>query len=103
MSDVRVRFRADEENEQLPARMRFIESVLSKVLERAKELEISAGYAGSMGDNGASLLRSQVHFFRQGLVGSLPEEWKDYVQAVKNEADPEWSDYQRLKNKFEQQ
>jgi len=51
-------------------------------------------------------LRSQVKFYRYGVAGALPDEWKKYATYAgphpdHPEWDRDWVEYQRLREKFE--
>lgn len=80
---------------------KIIDAVLIRLLEKARGLELDAGYSGSMNDGGASFIRMKVEAFRHGLNGTLPEEWIEIVEQINAENDPDWGTYQKLKSKFE--
>lgn len=77
-----------------------INVVMDLVLKEAEERRMTAGMNGEWSDRGASALEDQVKFYRHGMRRTVPTEWKKHVQKAIQEADPEWSDYQRLKKKF---
>lgn len=62
----------------------------------ANNMEKNAGMAGRMDDGGAGIIREQVKYYKMGLNNEFPSEWKQYVK----QADPEYDEYLRLKNKF---
>ena len=74
-----------------------IEKLKQRVLAEAEARRESAGFNGSHHDGGASVLEMQVEFYTLGQQGKIPHTWKKFEQ----EFDPEWEEYQRLKNKFE--
>lgn len=71
--------------------------VIALVLQNADRLSKNAAYNGEMGDGGSAALRKEVLFYQLGQKGELPEAWKSYAQQL----DPEWKEFQRLKEKFE--
>ncbi len=81
--------------------MADIEKIMQKVLAEAHSARENAGYSGSWGDGGASVLEAQVQFYRYGRDGVVPPEWQKYADQANKEADPEYAQYQRLKAKFE--
>jgi hypothetical protein len=78
-----------------------LDQLCLRVLKRANELENDAGHSGSMTDFGASALRDEVAVFQAGRRGEVPEKWKDFAEAMARESDPEYAEYKRLKQKFE--
>lgn len=68
--------------------------------EDAADKAYSAGMDGAREDYGAGALRDQVKFFRYGMNGVIPTEWTKYEVKAKDSMDPEYSEYQRLKEKF---
>lgn len=74
----------------------MIEKIISLVLDDAQRMKEAAGFAGEFGDRGASIMEAQVKFYRHGQEGTIPSEWLKYKQ----ELDPEYQDYLRLKKKF---
>ena len=77
-----------------------IEKIMELVLEEAFKRAEDSGYGGSSGDGGASALRVQVEFYRCGMKGEIPTEWREYVKKIKKISDPEYAEYLRLKEKF---
>lgn len=84
----------------------YIDQFLADLLMSAEEIRISAAYGGRMDDGGASALVSQVSIFQSGLQGVIPQEWQNsyskFVKDAKNKEDSEFTEYQRLKKKFEE-
>jgi len=78
-----------------------IEKVMSLILKDADQKQDDAGRGGMMHDGGASRLREQVLFYKAGLNNTIPKEWEEYSKKSKRISDPEYSEYVRLKNKFE--
>jgi hypothetical protein len=81
--------------------MKEIEQVIELVLKEATARENEAGFNGSMSDGGAGRLRDQVAFYKMGMEGTIPSEWREYLIKAKRESDPEFREYVRLKEKFE--
>lgn len=82
-------------------RKALIEAVIAKVLAEAHERAETAGYSGEFGDRGAHVMRVQVEFYRHGMAGTIPSEWQKHHRDAENQADPEFTTYMRLKDKFE--
>lgn len=78
-----------------------IADVMELILKDAKNNAENAGYAGRQDDGGARELRAQVKFYRDGMNNVIPQEWFKYVEKIKITSDPEFSNYIRLKKKFE--
>jgi hypothetical protein len=81
--------------------MDSIEAVKARVLKKADAQEMNAAYSGAHHDGGARRMRDQVKFYEYGQKGMVPPEWEEIAEQVSKEADSEWGEYQRLKNKFE--
>jgi hypothetical protein len=78
-----------------------IEKLMEIILNDADKRAENAGYGGSHSDGGASRLRDQVKFYKAGINGTIPTEWNDYLTEYVRNTDPEFSEYVRLKEKFE--
>ena len=78
-----------------------IEKIIELVLKNAKKRKENAGYNGSMDDGGASILKTQVEFYKAGMNGTIPSQWNQYAEEIRKVSDPEFAEYMRLKNKFE--
>ncbi len=78
-----------------------IEVVLNRILSAAEKKRLDAGMGGAYHDGGASEMERQVEIFRCGMEGVIPQMWIGYAKEVKNAADPEWEEFQRLRNKFQ--
>jgi hypothetical protein len=78
-----------------------IENVMEIILKDANKREQDAGFSGSHSDGGASRLREQVEFYKYGIDGLVPPECNKYITDYINEKDPDYSEYIRLKEKFE--
>jgi hypothetical protein len=50
-----------------------------------------------MSDGGAGRLEEQIKFYNYGRQAIVPQEWDSYKQQL----DPEYAEYKRLKEKFE--
>jgi hypothetical protein len=79
----------------------FIDKIAAKIRAKAEELRISAGYGGYSGDNGAGMLLSNLEMWLDGIRGEIPKSFKQYMDDVQKESDPEWDEYQCMKKKFE--
>ncbi len=78
-----------------------IEALLEKILVHADSRRLDAGMGGHHHDGGASEMERGVEIFRCGMEGVVPQTWIEYAKEMKNAADPEWDEFQRLKAKFE--
>ena len=78
-----------------------IVKVMELIITDANKREMNAGYSGSHSDGGASRLRDQVNFYKLGMNREVPTEWTEYVNEYVKNSDPEYSEYVRLKEKFE--
>lgn len=75
--------------------------LLFVILEDAAQKALNAGYSGEKHDGGASRIVDQVEMFVHGWFKLIPREWGLILSRLKAQKDPEWVEYQRLKNKFE--
>ena len=78
-----------------------LEAVYQKIKKAAEKAKMDAGYNGSHTDGGASRMLSELKMYQMGFNRTFPSQWKPYLEEVKNEQDPEWNLYQKLKEKFE--
>jgi len=68
----------------------------------AFEREKNAAMRGDQsGDGGARQLLLAVEMFVHGWYKKLPREWNAIGSKLRARKDPEWKEYQRLKEKFE--
>jgi len=81
--------------------MSSIEKVKVRVLKQADREDMVAIYNGADSSAGAHRMRDQVKFYEYGQKGTVPPKWQEIADQVSKEADLEWGEYQRLKNKFE--
>lgn len=72
------------------------QKLIDLALKDASNKRTNAGYNGSHGDDGASIIESQVEAWKAGLEGRIPASMKKYEQQI----DPEWETFQRLQKKF---
>ena len=87
-----------------------ISDLLRFIKNKADEIALDAGQSGSHSDGGASNIKDGVNLFVAGMAfARLPEKplrdkipirWEKYLDELETVADPEWDEYQRLKNKF---
>jgi hypothetical protein len=75
--------------------------ICDHILAVAARKRDNAGYSGSWGDGGASSLEAEVEVYRAGRAGTIPTRWREYEIEFKNQSDPDFETYQRLKQKFE--
>jgi hypothetical protein len=75
---------------------KHVNLLIKQVLLAAKKTRDDAGYSGRHDDGGASRMEAEVLFYKYGRNGTIPPEWKKYEV----ELDPEYEQYQRLKQKF---
>lgn len=78
-----------------------IEKLYPLVEAEARRLRDIAAYSGAMNDGGASIILTQLKFYKYGRDYVIPPEWNDLVKQYERENDPEYQDYLRLKEKFE--
>jgi hypothetical protein len=79
-----------------------VHELLLYVLKEAARRAESAAYAGEqLGDRGASRTVRDVEMFVHGYYKLTPREWAPLQIKLKQEKDPEFDEYQRLKKKFE--
>ena len=78
----------------------FLRGALLLALDDAEKKRMDAGYAGSMGDNGADLLQSKVAAYIHGWNHCEPSWLTPYVTEVQHELDPDFAEYTRLHKKF---
>ena len=78
--------------------------IIKRVKESAEKRRYDAGMSGSHGDNGARQSEERLEHWVDGIFFAQTgktEKYKDLVQQIKNDADPEYQEYLRLKEKFE--
>lgn len=78
-----------------------INAVTKKVRASADSRRLDAGMGGHHHDGGASAMIREVEMFEDGMNGIVPQTWIEYAKEIRNEADPEWEEFKRLKAKFE--
>lgn len=95
-------------NEKTRIHRNVIKSISEKVYDDAKKMKMSAGYAGEFGDGGASALLEKLDIFLTALspnhdisIDQIPEFLKPYLKQEIQVQDPEYAEFQRLKEKFE--
>lgn len=106
MSQVGVKFiQSDEMRELLVRKISEMPSetaeMLYAVLEDAAKKELDAGMGGERHDGGARVIVHGVEMYVHGWFKLTPREWTGVSRRLKNQNDPEWPEYQRLKAKFE--
>lgn len=86
-----------------------ISAVANEIRSCGSRLADDAARGGSMHDRGGSSLIDKAEYYLMGMNGIIPEEWKNLYketeQRMKSEqakkADPEYTEYLRMKSKFE--
>jgi hypothetical protein len=90
---------------------RTLLQIAETITQKANEMRTDAAYTGEHGDGGASKLEQNLEFFvlgfktqtgNMGILGletkvDVPYAWQKYFFRQ----DPEYDEYLRLKNKFE--
>ncbi len=80
-----------------------IEDLISAMYKKAETMKHNAGMNGAWNDGGASALVEQIEAFKCGMTGQVPNGWLEVANQMKNEDDPDWEQYQKLKTKFEEE
>lgn len=62
----------------------------------------NAGYSGSWGDGGARDLQEKVECWKAGLEGRIPDALKKFFTDFEKSRDPQYTEYLRLKERFEE-
>lgn len=78
---------------------KVLTAIVELVRKAAADARSNAGYSGSWDDGGASRMERDIEFYLMGRSGLIPPDWKKYQKLL----DPEYKEYLRLKNKFEQE
>lgn len=77
-----------------------VKHISKRVITRAAEKALDAGYSGAHHDGGARRLVSELKAWCRGLDGELPEEFREDCVTITKEEDPEYAEYLRLREKF---
>ena len=93
----------------VPDYLKFVENLVSKVLDESEEIKLNAGFSGRKDDGGARIIKNEILIYRAALDKKIPDKWfkyyEEFVFNLKLEEDPEYKDdyaeYLRLKSKFE--
>lgn len=67
-----------------------------------KEAMSHAFTATAAGDAAAKRLGDLSNAWEAGLRGEVPEVLRPFMEQARRETDPEWGEYQRLRERFEQ-
>ena len=73
----------------------YLEQIAVLVEEEAERTIQSDAFSGSPTSAGYAM-KERVKFYRLGRDGLMPDEWRRYEERL----DPEYAEYQRLKEKF---
>ena len=71
------------------------------LVARAAEIRHQEGLADHRGYSAGDALQGQVEFYDAVVAGQVPKPWVKEVTKYRNERDPEWTEYLRLKARFE--
>jgi len=75
-----------------------------RVKESAEARRQDAGMSGSMSDGGASESINKLNTWLDGInfaKTGTSNTYRELIQTIENEVDPDYIEYQRLKEKFE--
>ena len=78
----------------------LIDKVLEAVRADAERRRIDAAYMGDWDDRGASEILLAVAAYEAGRAGGLPSAWEGHLQNARQQTDPEFAEYERLREKF---
>lgn len=68
---------------------------------QAADAETNAAHAGLTHDNGAREMRDKAEAYWKGLSREVPDWLEPEIAKARLEEDPEYQEYRRLKQKFE--
>ena len=75
----------------------FVQFLRNKV----EKLREDAGFSGSYSDGGAKYLEDCIAAYKAGAENLIPVIWNSYFKEYSKSIDPEYTEYLRLKAKFE--
>lgn len=85
----------------------YSDKLLKAVVAEARDAAAAAQAGLVWGNNGVGLA-AEVEAYVAGLERRIPSGWSEYLQRaqkaqeiVELQKDPEWSEYQRLRKKFD--
>ncbi len=78
----------------------FLHALCARVIAEGEKEKERAAYSGSYDIAGRQMI-TEANYYMMGMQGNIPPEWRKYAAQIKQEADPEFAEYERLKNKFE--
>ena len=81
--------------------MKLEEEFIKHLLQLAQKKRENAGFAGSMGDGGASRIEIEIEVYEAGVAGEVPNTWKKEYKEFSNKLDPQYEEYLELKKRFE--
>lgn len=74
-----------------------IAKLIEVVQKDAESKYVTAAFNGERNDGGSGRISDQVKYYNYGRDGVIPPEWDhEYGHLL----DDEWTEYQRLKDKF---
>lgn len=79
---------------------RRFQNVIAVARRDAESKRIAAGMTGEMHDGGARRILAIVDAWTAGLLDKIPSELEEYATYADATSDPEWKEYERLKEKF---
>lgn len=84
--------------------IKIMSEIEKRVKEAAESRRQNAAHSGTMHDNGASDMVDKHKVWLDGInfaKNGTSSTYRELIQSIKNEANPEYIEYQRLKEKFE--
>lgn len=84
----------------------IINAIKASVTASASSARYDAGMDGRRDDGGASMMEEKFDYWLDGVKFALSEhsyteKYKHIVNKLSKESDPEYKEYLRMKNKFE--
>ena len=79
----------------------LVKQIVDRIMEKAARRKEDAALGGHYHDGGYRESQKEIDFFLAGWERVLPSSWRQIAQEIRNEADEDWQEYQRLKKKFE--
>jgi hypothetical protein len=80
----------------------LVKELVSKVLLEAAKKRADAGFSGSYSDGGAGQMVRELAAWISGLQKEIPISFEGLEKDILLHKDPEYQEYLKLKNKFEE-
>jgi len=91
----------EEENEQEGRMSKNLLIALEvKIKRESQKIKDNARYSG-FGQNSANNILAEFGHYKAGFYKTIPKNYYEHIRDIKNEQDPEYKQYLRLKEKFE--